>query len=242
MLPNKIEKCPVIDTAVEIRFTSKLFSNAVFGMIYNEFQKDYNPQVEKLPILQIPEQLREIDPNFKFKPHYKLKSDKFAVQIGPEVIAISSSIPYVGWNDFSEHIFSFYERLFKLDVIFQVIRLGVRYVNFFESDIYSSINLSLKIGESAHPCNNTLIRTEIVNEDFSNLIHIANNVTQENNGTSRVGSIIDIDTFRNYSDSLFMDDYKHQVDLAHNSEKELFFSLLNNDFLNSLIPIYDHSI
>jgi len=238
MLPYKIENCPIIDTVVEIRFISNLFPNAVFGMIYNHFQKDYNPQVEKLPILQIPDQLRDIDPNFKFKPHYKLHSEKFSVQIGPDVIAISSSMPYVGWTDYSDYIFTFFERLFSLNIISQVIRLGVRYVNFFEADIYSSIKLSLSIDDNEHECKNTLIRTEILKNDFINTVHIANNVNRLENGRPIFGSIIDIDTSRNYSNAQFICDYKNEIESAHDSEKELFFSLLKNDFLNSLKPIF----
>ena len=238
MLPLKIENCPIIDTVVEIRFISNLFPNAVFGMIYNLFQKDYNPQVEKLPILQIPDQLRDIDPNFKFKPHYKLHNDRFSVQIGPDVIAISSSIPYVGWADYSTHICIFLEKLFELNIITQVIRLGVRYVNFFEADIFSSIKLSLSIDDNEHKCNNTLIRTEILKNDFINTVHIANNVNHVVNGRPIIGSIIDIDTSRNYPDAKFISGYKTEVESAHDSEKELFFSLLKDDFLNSLKPIF----
>ena len=237
MLPKKIEVCPIVDTVVEIRFISSLFSNAVFGMIYNEFQKDY-PKVEKLPILQLPDQLRDIDPNFKFKPHYKISNDKFIIQIGPDVFTVGSTIPYIGWNEYSDEIYNLLQRLFNLKIISQVIRLGVRYINFFESDIFSRIKLSLSIDESEHECKNTLIRTEIVNNDFINTVQIANNVNHVVNGRPIIGSIIDIDTSRNYSDTKFISDYKTEVESAHNSEKELFFSLLKDDFLDSLKPIF----
>jgi uncharacterized protein (TIGR04255 family) len=240
MLPNKIDICPIIETVVEIRFTTSLFSNAVFGIIYNEFQKDY-PTVEKLPILQMPEQLRDIDPNFKFKPHYKVSNGRFTIQIGPDVLAIGSVIPYVGWEEYSNQIFKFYDKLFKLNIISQVTRLGVRYVNFFETDIYANIKLALKIDNNEHSCNNTIIRTEIKENEFTNLIQIANNVTHIRDGKQLTGSIIDIDTFRDYSVFSFSVDYKKEVDTAHNSEKKLFFSLLKDEFIKSLKPIYNGS-
>lgn len=238
MIPSKVEKCPLIDAVVEIRFTSKLFPSAVFGIIYNEFKNDY-PNVEKLPILQIPDQLREIDPNFKFKPHYKLFNEKFIVQIGSDVISISSTIPYVGWEEYSNYIFSFYERLFKIELNLTIIRLGVRYVNFFENDIFEKVNLSLSIGEFKHEYKNTHIRTEISENGFSNIVQIANNAKQIINGKTIQGSVIDIDTFKDYSDNSFIIDFRIEVSKAHTVEKKLFFSLLKEDFILTLKPIYN---
>ena len=41
-------------------YTSK---SAVFGIIYNLIKEEYRGNVINLPILQIPEQIREVDPN-----------------------------------------------------------------------------------------------------------------------------------------------------------------------------------
>ena len=63
-LPKEISPCPIIDTVIEIRFEStmpKEAKEAIFGIIFNEFNDRY-PSLEKLPILQIPEAIREADP------------------------------------------------------------------------------------------------------------------------------------------------------------------------------------
>lgn len=238
MLPDKIEKCPIIDTVVEIRFRTDIFSNAIFGIIYNEFKADY-PIIEKLPILQIPEQLRDIDPNFKFKPHYKISNDLLTIQIGPEVIAIGSKIPYVGWTDYSKNIYQFLKQLFDKKIITEVLRLGVRYVNFFERiDIFPELNFGLKIIGNEHNCKNTIIRTELDRGEWSNSIQVANNVSQ-NEGI--IGSILDIDTFKVYSGDKFVSNYKKEIENAHKIEKSLFFELLSDNFLQSLKPIYNES-
>lgn len=70
-LPKTIDPCPIVDALLEIRFQTLTHPNAVFGLIYNELQKDF-PKVENLPILQLPDAIRASDPNFKFKPQYKL--------------------------------------------------------------------------------------------------------------------------------------------------------------------------
>ena len=56
-IPKKITSCPLVETIVELRFESSLPPDAIFGVIYQKLKSDY-PKVDKLPILQIPEEIR----------------------------------------------------------------------------------------------------------------------------------------------------------------------------------------
>ena len=102
-LPKRIENSPIVDALIEIRFETNIFKSAVFGLIYQEIMTDYPGQVTQLPILQLPEQIREQDPNLQFKPEYRIENEKFIIQIGRDVLCISSKIPYIGWDAFSNH-------------------------------------------------------------------------------------------------------------------------------------------
>ncbi|MDK2969658.1 MAG: hypothetical protein PWQ65_761, partial [Bacteroidota bacterium] len=48
-LPSNIDPCPIVDALLEVRFTSIINANAVFGIIYNVLQivslkkEDYTP-------------------------------------------------------------------------------------------------------------------------------------------------------------------------------------------------------
>jgi uncharacterized protein (TIGR04255 family) len=238
MLPREIVPCPIIDAVIEIRFKSDLFSNAVFGVIYNVLKSEFqNP--EKLPILQIPEQLRDIDPNFKFKPHYKIQNQTSIIQIGPDVLSISSPIPYIGWDAYSLCINKYLQIIISLNVISEVSRLGMRYISFFQSDIFQSINLNVEINDKRHNCHNSLFRTELQSGTFTNTLQIANNVTQVINNQTKIGSVIDIDTNKMYNGKDFLTSYSTEIQNAHLEEKQLFFGLLKPDFLKSLNPVYD---
>ncbi len=72
-LPIKIDPCLIIDALVEIRFSTKIHPNAVFGLLCNALQTDFE-KVENLPILQLPDSVRSSDPNLQFKPHYRITS------------------------------------------------------------------------------------------------------------------------------------------------------------------------
>ena len=233
-LPKTITPCPIKDALLEIRFSTKMHPNAVFGLIYNALQNDFLNKVESLPILQLPEALRAVDPNFRFKPHYKISNDTIVVQIGPDVLSISSFPEYIGWETFSKKINSILDKVEKIKIIDNVNRLGIRYVNFFESDIFTNINVKICIQEKNINYKNTVIRSEIEHKDFKSTLQIANNAFNQNTA----GSVIDIDTFKENGLEDFFKQKEIIISDGHNKEKELFFSLLTEKFLTSLNPEY----
>lgn len=232
-LPKAINPCPILDALFEIRFTTKIHPSAVFGMIYNALQVDF-PKVENLPILQLPEAVRATDPNFKFKPHYRISNERFVTQIGPDVVAISSFPNYAGWDEFSTQIFSILDRIEKVGIVSSVSRIGIRYINFFDNDIFKDIDLKVCIGNNDIAYKNTIIRTEIEQESFKSSLQVANNANHNN----KLGSIIDIDTFTESNLKDFFTNKETLISDGHKKEKELFYSLLKEDFLKTLNPTY----
>lgn len=239
-MPSRIEKCPLIDALIEFRFEAAIAKSAVFGVIYNLIRNDYRGNVINLPILQIPEQIREVDPNLKFKPLYKIEGDKFIIQIGYDVLSISSKMPYVGWPEFSQHSLSLINKIIQEGIIKRVSRLGHRYINFFRGDITNSLTMSFSMTEK-YVSENLLIRTDVRDGNFMNTLQFANNANyRPNPNTSEiVGSLIDIDTSREYSDNFFIENREQEINMAHECEKKLFFSLLKPTFLETLNPTFE---
>lgn len=217
-----------------------LLKSAVFGVIYNLIRNDYRGNVINLPILQIPEQIREVDPNLKFKPLYRIEGDKFIIQIGYDVLSISSKMPYVGWPEFSQHSLSLINKIIQEGIIKRVSRLGHRYINFFRGDITNSLTMSFSMTEK-YVSENLLIRTDVRDGNFMNTLQFANNANyRPNPNTSEiVGSLIDIDTSREYSDNFFIENREQEINMAHECEKKLFFSLLKPTFLETLNPTFE---
>ena len=84
-LPIKLTKEPLIDSTVEIRFESVLDKRAVFGVVYFAL-KDTYPNVEPLELSQLPGQFLEASPEFSDKPLYRIRGDRFQIQVGPTLI------------------------------------------------------------------------------------------------------------------------------------------------------------
>ncbi|MFT5618016.1 MAG: hypothetical protein ACI85I_001245, partial [Arenicella sp.] len=195
-------------------------------------------QVEKLPISNIPSDILKNDPNFKYKPLYKLTSKDYSAQVGYDVISLHVSNEYKGWNSFSGKIFDFYEKILSTKVISGVDSLTIRYLNFFNLNIFDKIILSVNLGENPYESDNLVIRTEKVEEEFTKVLQIANNVNFHKNESTLKGSLIDIScVLKNPTN--FAENWKQNVEKAHEIEKTLFFELLKPDFLKTLNPKYD---
>ncbi|HOX74846.1 MAG: TIGR04255 family protein [Candidatus Methanofastidiosum sp.] len=232
-LPLKISPCPIVEALLEIRFTTVIHPDAVFGLFYNALKSDF-PKVDNLPILQIPDALRATDPNLKYKPLYKISNKDFVVQIGSDVFSINSMPDYFGWSIFSERIFDVLHRIEELKIINSINRLGIRYINFFEGNIFDNINLKICINDEGINYKNTVIRTEMAQDTFISTLQIANNISNK----KQFGSIIDIDTFKDNDLTDFFRVKETLINDGHSKEKELFFNLLKEDFLSKLNPEY----
>lgn len=230
-LPKKLDPCPIVDAILEVRFSSKINPNAVFGVIYNTLQKEF-PKVETLPILQFPDAVRAGDANLKHKPYYRISNDEFVVQIGPDVFTISSFPIYKGWSTFSNLIFDVIKKIEHTNTIQSVERLGIRYINFFEANIFDNIDLKVSIKKEAIRYKNTVVRTDIEQRPFISTLQIANNV----NLKGRFGSIIDIDTHTGLGLNMLFPNKEEIINAGHSKEKDLFFGLLKPEFLKSFNP------
>jgi uncharacterized protein (TIGR04255 family) len=238
-LPKKITPCPILEAIVEIRFDSPFPPDAIYGVAYNAFKGNF-PKTQSLPILQLPEPIRLQDPALRFKPYYKFTNSGFIFQIGPKVCLLSSIKEYVGWTAFLEKIKDSFERIFKLEIIEKVTRLGIRYINSFESeDIFNKVNLKILMGSDPLKSERTIIRTAIKSGKFVNNLQVSNKVILNQGGKTQEGSIIDIDVI---TTDIPQKDIKNVIiDLieeGHYEEKKLFFALLKKNFLATLNPEY----
>lgn len=232
-LPKNINPCPIVDASLEVRFTSNTNANAVFGIIYSVLQDEF-PNVETLPILQLPDIVRANDSNLIYKPYYKISNDKNVVQIGPKVVIISSFPKYLGWELFSKVIFDVLSKIERVGIIDVIERIGIRYINFFETNVFEKVELRVIIRTEDILYKNTFVRTEIDQGEFTSTLQIANNVILNDIR----GSIIDIDTFSTKNLDTFFSKRIDLINDGHLKEKELFFSLLRPEFLKSLNPTY----
>lgn len=239
MLPKQINPSPINQAVVEIRFNSSLPSDAVFGVVYNKLKDSYK-SAEQLPILQIPEVVRNNDPNLLYTPHYKLIKEHYAFQVGPKVISLAiTEQKYTTWESYYDEIQSVFEKIKEIDFIDNVLRVGLRYINFFADDILENINISVKIIEHEIAGEEIFVRTILPRDEYKVILQAGNQLKfEENNLVIGRASVIDIDTFIEGENIKFFEEMNSILEKGHSIEKEIFFGLLKKDFLKSLNPEY----
>ena len=239
MLPKQINPCPINQAVVEIRFDSPLPPDAIFGVVFNKLKDSYKDE-GGLPILQIPAAVRNQDPNLLFQPHYKLVKDHYILQVGPKVISLAiTDQKYTTWESYYEEIQTVFEKIKEIDFISNVLRVGLRYINFFADDIWENINISVKVIENKIAGEEIFLRTVLLKDDYKVMLQAGNQLKlEENNLVVGRASIIDIDTSIEGENINFFEDMNSILEKGHSIEKEIFFGLLKDNFLESLNPEY----
>ena len=236
--PTKITPDPIIDAVVELRYESDVPPDAIFGMLFAQVKSKY-PNFNKLPITTIPEDIRTNDPTFQFSPYHQSQSGPFKLNVGPRVISLSNTGKYVGWKEnYFPEISELLERVQDAGIVKKFLRLGVRYVDFFESDIYENTNLSIELNEAPLESLQTTFSGVFKTTNFLTKVQVVNNVNATVRGTKKSGSVIDTDTYFEPQGKFGFEGLNNLIDNAHEESVSFFFNLLKPEFLKTLNPEY----
>lgn len=184
-----------------------------------------------------------MDENFKYALTHELVSDEFILRIGQRSIVLCYNKKYKGWDFFFKFISEIFEGINSAGVIKKPLRLGLRYISFFEnSNIFEKLKLKLNFQDTDLSNNRNAIRTEfdLTPHPFTTVLQMANNaILLASPGLKINGSSIDIDVFTNQIINSIEEAKKLIID-AHDIEKKIFFSILDKKFLDSLNPEYEN--
>ena len=238
-LPIKIDPCPIQEAILEVRYSSQYPNEAILGMFYGKIGNFFEDPPISLPILQLPEAVRRQDPALKYKAYHQFKKGSHTLNIGPDVLTFSTNTPYSGWEKWSDFFYEVLARSLEANVINKVERLGLRYINHFNDNIFEKIHCEVDLIGRKLKNESTNLRTEEIDGDFIKVLQIGNSVTMVKGDQSISGSVIDIDILYNIKNTkYFLKNYKEVVESAHSKEKELFFALMKETFLEEFNPIY----
>jgi uncharacterized protein (TIGR04255 family) len=240
-LPLELKKNTILEAIFELRFEPEPPNEAVFGVIYPIVMKKF-PALKSisLPILQMPEAVRNANIDLKYQPHNRLQGDGISISIGPRVINFSVVKPYIGWSYWKPDIVEILTGLSTNALIKNVERTGLRYLNFIERDVFPLINAEVTIINSSVRPLSTSVRAEIPEGEYIKALQLANNASVNEKGQMKNGSLIDIDVVRNkrIQNNDFKTNLETILDRSHLMAKQLFFDILKESFLNELEPVY----
>lgn len=147
---------------------------------------------------------------------------------------------YFGWDEYFSKIKNILKLLVDTSVVTNISRIGVRYISQFEdTEIFEKINGNISLSFVPQKISG-VSRFELATEEFIILLTLTNRQrVPENISSAKFISVVDVDVFKNFNNLLT--DYKDVVSVinkAHSIEKEVFFKLLDKDFLQTLNPKY----
>lgn len=241
-LPKKIDPCPIVDSLFEVRFVSNVPSQAVLGMVYQKLRPEF-PGVTTLPLAAMPEATIQANPTLLFQAHYRLEGERFVMLVGPRSVSVAIKGAYPGWNAMFPKFIEIIDKVLQTELIANPGRFGLRYINFFPRDVLSRLVLSFSIQNQSISGRETFFKTILDWNTLKVILQVGKDVLVTNNVTGQVatGSVIDIDCFTTPNNSTLDRQIREFLEVAHTAEKQLFFGLLNPDFLDEFHPEYDVS-
>ncbi|MHC6202772.1 TIGR04255 family protein [Breznakiellaceae bacterium SP9] len=235
-IPKKITS-PIKEAIFEIRYDGPYPGEALYGILFEIFKKiAANNVAEIMPIMQIPQQVRDIDPNLHYQPLYRIRNDQFAFSVGPHAISFSALEPYSGWSRWTAFFYPLVTIVQQCKVITKVERIGLRTLTIFSGNIFADINATLTVDNQSINTIPSSFHTEFNMSDTHILLNVGNSTNIS--GIQTADSLIDIDCIHQFdcSEDVFFASYKDALEKAHVANKQVFFGLLKEELVNKLNP------
>ncbi len=237
-LPSRIEPCPIVEAAVELRFVSTESWRNLPGLLSARLRKRY-PQESELPLAQIPESMRQQEAGFTYQPLLQYEGPEFLIRFGPRVLTlITRTHGYPGWPRFREELAWLWDEVAAAGFVQEGERLGVRYVDFFKQDIFSLVVLGVSVAGQEFAGLEQSFSTVIPWEKSTARLVLTNGAFLNDGKETRRGSILDLDAWQRLASEDVFAEAAAQIERLHEVNKKLFFGLLKPEFLATLNPVY----
>lgn len=245
-LPTRLGKSPLVEAIFELRIGTELaLSQILSGILYTSLNCT---NIEKLPPADIPEFVRNSDPNLKYAALSRLKWGQYHISVGDNSIGLSTGYPYPGWASFKSKIIELLNATAPYNFVKSVERFSLKYIDIFPMPEYEladknfSIGLQVPGAKLNHSA--TQIRTEITDESTVHILQLVGEATgniPEHNEIKH-GVLMDIDSIEMVPIQTLpslLSDIDDSLNTLHAKNKALFFSMLSPEGIEKLEPKYD---
>jgi len=189
--------------------------------------------------------VRDGQMEFQLGPQHFFYNDDVTIRLDPSASLTFNCIGgYIGWDAYQLIMHQVISSLFERGLATRFVRIGLRYVNdFFEMDIQKAlkVNLNVEIGEGGKEMLTSYRR--LWQDDTGRLINlmVGNELTEspDSPGTILLKAVIDIDVINQGIAYDTIETVMEAVETSHTKEKEIFYGLMNQEFLDSLKPEYE---
>jgi uncharacterized protein (TIGR04255 family) len=242
-LPKRLGIVPIIEAVAEIRFEEGKAGGGQLlgGVLYANLQEHY-PEVRRLPISEVPMQVRQMDPGLRYSPTQVLAGPSGQIMIGDRVLAVSATSPYPGWAGFREAVLRVWGFAAKNTLVGMIERCSIKYVNLLEqplgTDHLALTTLSIQAMGRSLSCEPTHLRTEDSNGEVTRVMQVVSQASAQSPAEVKHGLAIDLDIIHRGPIVDFWERREGLLDSLHEIEKRVFFDSLAPETLARLKPEY----
>lgn len=226
---------------MEIRFVTETPWSVLPGMLYNELRPKYGSPAE-LPLAKLPEEIRRHEAQFTYLPLLSFDGPPgtpFSIRLGPRVISLISLGGYPGWSAIHDEMKWLIDRIRDAGFFGEGERLGMRYIDFFDGDLFPRLLIRPSCAGSDVVGVETGMTLAFERESFQTRLILNNSVEADVAGEARSGSVFDLDLSLGPGQFELFENGLERFGDAHRLNKEIFFGLLAPGFLSTLSPEYD---
>ncbi len=245
ILPKKITPDCILEAVIELKYEATVPNEILLGLIFDSFDMTYYYTNLPLAVNQPSQSAkRTVLLPVKSNEHI-IYNDKISIRLASNAIIFSCLNQYIGWDDFFPEIEKALHSIMKITYITKWTRVGLRYLTEYENkDLKDCTKFKYEFGLSEIMSNHILFRSEFNYNGSKIVLNLSNNLpvfkpTIDRNTMEMIAvSRIDIDVINSELKIKEVLELLPIIEDAHIKEKEIFFSIVNKEFLESLNPQY----
>ncbi|MCY7352561.1 MAG: TIGR04255 family protein [Cytophagaceae bacterium] len=238
-IPRKIDD-RLKDAIVNVQFVPGIPAAAVWGYFHQLFQHDLAALPVFVPFQRLNLALGGMQIESQMPPPFLTQDQRFRIDLSGEAISFNLLSGYPGWEEYRQTLERFLSPLFANKLIGQVQRVGVRYISRFENvRIFDKINGIVQLNVVPSDARGQ-VRLEFERSSFTSVITLVSGFPPAPGMEASYFSLIDIDIIKIYpaDNSLTYENIFDDLETAHNLQKDSFFSILSEPFIEELNPEY----
>jgi len=249
-IPKKISPDSIKDSVVEIRYSSKIPFEVAIGFFYKSLDDTYNYTNRPIGIGKqqltnsIPSNLQQI--GIQIANRHLFYNEKIKIELLPNSIIFNCLDSYISWDIYQPEIEKTLSQITKAEIIENYTRVGLRYISEYPNlDLKDCLKFSFSFNMPEMKSKTYTFHSEFNQDNLKIILNLNNNIqiinsksaSQNELGISSVSNV-DIDVIMENIEEKSLESLLSKIEIVHQKEKEIFFNLLTDKFLESLNPVY----
>lgn len=246
-IPISISPNNIKDSVIEVRYTSETPFEVLVGLFFKALDDTYYFTTRPVPksknVNDAAIKLSTM-PQINFTPgSYLFFNDHIKLSIHPNKLIFNCLNEYLGWEKYYAEIEQILTQLSKIEDIKSYVRASARYISEYQqTSLETCVNFNFTFGMPEVKSSTYKFHSEFkLNEDSRVILNLNSDVpalTGFSTNEMTPISTIDIDVITEGVNVISVKEILDLVQKVHDTEKQIFFKILKEDFLKTLNPKY----